>query len=70
MRTIYSSWGWGWSLWVQRWLVRPIHAQKVLWQYGQGMVAAVGDLFALFFLTCLCCSADVILLALQLFVSL
>ena len=49
MRTIWSSWGWGWSLWVQRWLVRLIGAWKVLWQCGQGMVAAVGDLLVLFF---------------------
>ena len=42
-----ASWGWGLFLWVWRWLVSPICAQKVLWQYGQGMVVAAGDLFAL-----------------------
>ena len=37
--------------------------RKVLVQRGQGMVAAVGDLEALLFLSCLRCSAAAILLA-------
>ena len=53
-----------------KWLVRPIGALKVLWQCGQGMVAAVGDLFVLFFLACLHCSAAAIMLASQVFAPL
>ena len=63
-RTISSSWGWdSLSLWVRRWLVRPICARKVLVQCEQGMVAAVGDLKTLLFLSCLRCSTAAILLA-------
>ena len=42
--------------------MRPIRARKVL-VHGQGMVAAVGDLKALLFLSCLRCAAAAILLA-------
>ena len=41
----------------------PIRARKVLVRYRQGMVAAVGDLEVLLFLSCLHCSAAAILLA-------
>ena len=44
--------------------MRPIHVRKVLVQCGQWMVAAVGGLEALLFLSWLRCSAAVILLAL------
>ena len=50
---------------MRRWLIKPICARKVLWQCGQGMVAAAGELFALSFLTCRRCTAAAVLLASQ-----
>ncbi|GFO08685.1 hypothetical protein PoB_003519000 [Plakobranchus ocellatus] len=71
MKTQWPSWDHGqkthWPSWdhgqirrVGRWLVRPICAQKLFWQYGQGMEAVPR---ALAFPACLCCTAATIQLA-------
>ncbi len=61
---LYPSWGWGiLVLCVRRWLVRPIRAWKVLEQYGQILVAALGHLEVPFFLSFIRCSAVAILYA-------
>ena len=56
--------GGGVRLGVRRWLRRPIHAWKVLWQHGQGMAGTSGrGPLARAFLACLRCSAAAVLLA-------
>ena len=66
MKTSDQPYDWGWSLWVRRWLIRPIWAWKSIGQWEKRMVVAVVDV-TVPFLSFLCSSVAVFLLVLQTF---